>query len=151
VIGPLINEPAVRKVERLVGDASDKGATILTGGAPMSSDSYLFEPTVLGNVTADMAIAREEIFGPVVPLVGFETEAEALALANDTDHGLAAYFFTQDHDRIWRLMEGLEYGIVGVNTGMVSNEVGPFGGIKESGVGREGSKYGIDEFLELKY
>ncbi len=149
--GPLIDDRAMHKVQRLVQDALDKGAKILVGGRPHALGRFFFEPTVLGDLHVDMAIATEEIFGPVLSLYRFQEEAEAIRLANDTDSGLAAYFYSENLARVWRVMEALEYGIVGVNTGVVSNEVGPFGGIKESGVGREGSKYGIDEFMELKY
>lgn len=150
-IGPLINEQAIKKVDFLVNDAIAKGAKVIVGGGSNSSGSLLYSPTVLGGVSSDMAISREEIFGPVIALTSFSSEEEALEMANNTDYGLAAYFYTEDRHRIWRLMEQLEFGVVGVNTGVVSNEVGPFGGIKQSGIGREGSKYGIDEFLELKY
>ena len=151
VQGPLINAAALQKVETLVKDAQDKGARILCGGQPHPLGGNFFEPTVMADLTSEMRIAREEIFGPVAPLFRFETEAEAVALANDTEFGLAAYFFTRDIGRCWRVGESLEYGMVGINTGMISNEVAPFGGIKQSGLGREGSKYGIEEFLEVKY
>ncbi|CAB3779909.1 NAD-dependent succinate-semialdehyde dehydrogenase [Pararobbsia alpina] len=150
-LGPLIDRRAVAKVSRLVEDARAKGAQVLAGGKLQKEGTLLYEATLLLGITSDMQIAREEIFGPVVGITTFSTEQEALAMANDSPSGLAAYFFSADLERSWRLMEGLEYGIVGINTGMVSNEVGPFGGIKESGVGREGSKYGIEEFLEIKY
>ncbi|OZI32551.1 succinate-semialdehyde dehydrogenase (NADP(+)) [Bordetella genomosp. 10] len=150
-IGPLIDRRAVDKVGRLVADATAKGARLLAGGDLAQPGTLLFQPTLLDGITDGMDIAHEEIFGPVVGLSTFESEAEALARANDSESGLAAYFYTADMERVWRVMEALEYGIVGVNTGAVSNEVGPFGGVKESGVGREGSKYGIEEFLELKY
>ncbi|MBB1596531.1 NAD-dependent succinate-semialdehyde dehydrogenase [Achromobacter sp. UMC46] len=149
--GPLIDQRAVDKVTRLVADATAHGATLLAGGKLRQAGTLLFEPTLLTGITDAMALAHEEIFGPVVGISTFESEAAVLARANDSASGLAAYFYTADLERFWRMMEGLEYGIVGVNTGAVSNEVGPFGGIKESGVGREGSKYGIEEFLEIKY
>lgn len=149
--GPLINAAAVGKVARLVTDAVQKGASVLTGGAAHALGGLFYQPTVLSGITAEMTIAHEEIFGPVIALSTFETEQQALDLANDSESGLAAYFYASNVDRVWRVMERLEYGIVGVNTGMVSNEVGPFGGIKESGVGREGSRYGMEEFMELKY
>ncbi len=149
--GPLIDDRAVEKVEAHVADATAKGARVLTGGRRHGRGGRFFEPTVLGDVTPAMAVAREETFGPVAPLFRFRDEAEALALANDTEFGLAAYFYGRDLARVWRVAEALEYGIVGVNTGLISTEVAPFGGVKESGLGREGSKYGIDEFLEIKY
>jgi len=150
-LGPLIDQRAIAKVSRLVDDAKAKGAEVLAGGRLARPDTLLYEPTLLTGITDTMDIAHEEIFGPVVGISTFEDEAAVLARANDSASGLAAYFYTADLERVWRVMEGLEYGIVGVNTGAVSNEVGPFGGIKESGVGREGSKYGIEEFLEIKY
>jgi succinate-semialdehyde dehydrogenase/glutarate-semialdehyde dehydrogenase len=149
VIGPLINQAALEKVTRIVNNATENGATILTGGSP--SQGYFFEPTVLTNVNETMAVHREEIFGPVAPVFKFETEAEVIALANDTDYGLACYFYGRDYARIWRVGEALEYGMVGVNTSAISTTLAPFGGIKESGFGREGSKYGMDDFLEIKY
>ncbi len=151
VQGPLINTAAIHKVEALIEDAKDKGANIVCGGGAHALGGNFFQPTVITNLTPEMRIAREEIFGPVAPLFRFETEAEAVALANETEFGLAAYFFTRDIGRCWRVGEALEYGMVGINTGMISNEVAPFGGIKQSGLGREGSKYGIEEFLEVKY
>ncbi len=149
--GPLIDASAVEKVERLIQDAVDKGARVVTGGKRHSLGGTFFQPTVLADATPEMAVAREEIFGPVSPLFRFETEAEALRMANDTEYGLAAYFYTRDMARIWRVAEGLEYGIHGINTGLISTAVAPFGGVKESGIGREGSKYGLEEFLEVKY
>ena len=149
--GPLIDDRAVEKVESHIQDATSKGARVLIGGHRHARGGRFFEPTVLTGVTPAMAIAREETFGPVAPLFKFDTESEALALANDTELGLAAYFYGRDIGRIWRVAEALEYGIVGVNTGLISTEVAPFGGMKESGLGREGSKYGIEEFLEIKY
>ena len=149
--GPLINESAVRKVEGLIQDAVEKGARVVTGGHRHALGGTFFEPTVLCDVSPAMRVSQEEIFGPVAPLYRFSTEDDAVRLANETRYGLAAYFYTRDLARAWRVSEGLEYGIVGINEGVVSTEVAPFGGVKESGVGREGSKYGIDEFLETKY
>jgi succinate-semialdehyde dehydrogenase/glutarate-semialdehyde dehydrogenase len=149
--GPLIDLAAVEKVESHIKDAVSKGATVARGGARLQGGGRFFAPTVLTGVTPDMDVAREETFGPVAPLFRFETEADALALANRTASGLAAYFYGRDIGRVWRVAEALEYGIVGVNTGLISTEVAPFGGMKESGIGREGSKYGIEEFLEVKY
>jgi succinate-semialdehyde dehydrogenase/glutarate-semialdehyde dehydrogenase len=149
--GPLIDEAALAKVEALVADALAKGARVLTGGQRHERGGTFYQPTVLANVSADMRCAREEIFGPVAPLFRFKTEAEAIALANATEYGLAGYFFARDVGRVWRVAEALEYGIVGVNTGIISNEVAPFGGVKQSGIGREGSRYGIDDYLEIKY
>ena len=149
--GPLIDDRAVMKVESHIADATAKGATVLVGGRRHALGGRFFEPTVLAGVTPEMAIAREETFGPVAPLFRFRTEAEAIALANATESGLAAYFYGRDIGRVWRVAEALEYGIVGINTGLISTEVAPFGGVKESGIGREGSKYGIEEFLEIKY
>ena len=149
--GPLIDDSAVRKVEEHIHDATSKGAVVLVGGRRHALGGRFFEPTVLSGVTPAMAIAHEETFGPVAPLFRFKTEADAIALANDTQFGLAAYFFGRDVARVWRVAEALEYGIVGINTGLISTEVAPFGGVKESGLGREGSKYGIEEYLEIKY
>ncbi len=149
--GPLIDRPALEKVQSLVADALDRGARVVTGGRPHSLGGTFFEPTVLAGVTAEMDLVRDEIFGPVAPVLSFETEAEALQMANATEYGLAAYFYTRDIGRVWRFSEGLEYGILGINTGIISTAVAPFGGIKASGIGREGSKYGLDEYLELKY
>ncbi|HEY0837814.1 MAG TPA: NAD-dependent succinate-semialdehyde dehydrogenase [Azospirillum sp.] len=149
--GPMINDAAIAKVEELLGDALAKGATVLTGGKRHDLGATFFEPTIVTGVTPAMRVAREEIFGPVAPLFRFETEEEAIRMANDTEFGLAAYFFSRDVGRAWRVAEKLEYGIVGINEGIISNEVAPFGGIKESGIGREGSKYGIEDFLEIKY
>ncbi len=149
--GPMINEPAVAKVEELLADAVGKGATVITGGKRHALGQTFFEPTVVTNVTPAMRVAREEIFGPVAPLFRFETEEEAIRMANDTEFGLAAYFYSTNLGRVWRVAEGLEYGIVGINEGIISNEVAPFGGVKESGIGREGSHYGIDDFVEIKY
>jgi succinate-semialdehyde dehydrogenase / glutarate-semialdehyde dehydrogenase len=149
--GPLIDDNALHKVEDHVRDATSKGAKILIGGKRHALGRSFFEPTILTDVTPAMEISREETFGPVAPLFRFKTEAEAIALANDTQYGLAAYFYGRDIARVWRVAEALEYGMVGINTGMISTEVAPFGGMKESGLGREGSKYGIDEYLEIKY
>jgi succinate-semialdehyde dehydrogenase/glutarate-semialdehyde dehydrogenase len=149
--GPLIDDKAIEKVESHIADATAKGAKILLGGKRHARGGRFFEPTILTGVTPAMMMAREETFGPVAPIFRFETEADAVALANATEYGLAAYFYGRDVSRIWRVAEGLEYGIVGVNTGLISTEVAPFGGVKESGLGREGSKYGIEEFLEIKY
>jgi succinate-semialdehyde dehydrogenase/glutarate-semialdehyde dehydrogenase len=149
--GPLIDMNAVAKVEEHIADAVGKGAKVVVGGSRHDRGGSFFQPTVLADVTPDMAVAREETFGPLAPLFRFETEEEAIHMANDTEFGLAAYFYSRDIGRIWRVAEGVEYGIVGINTGIISTEVAPFGGVKESGVGREGSHYGIDEFLEVKY
>src|SRR6266851_271828 len=149
--GPLIDDRAVEKVESHIADATAKGAKVLLGGHRHALGGRFFEPTILTGVTPQMAVAREETFGPVAPLFRFKTEAEAIALANDTEFGLAAYFYGRDIARVWRVAEALEYGIVGINSGLISTEVAPFGGVKESGLGREGSKYGIDEFVEIKY
>jgi len=149
--GPLIDEAAVAKVEEHIADAKSKGARVLAGGKRHALGGTFFEPTVLADVTSEMAVAKEETFGPVAPLFRFHTEAEAVHMANDTEFGLAAYFYSRDIGRVWRVAEALEYGMVGINTGLISNEVAPFGGVKQSGLGREGSKYGIDEFLVVKY
>jgi succinate-semialdehyde dehydrogenase/glutarate-semialdehyde dehydrogenase len=149
--GPLIDKAGLDKVEEHVKDALSKGAKTLIGGHRHSLGGNFYEPTVLTGVTTDMMVTREETFGPVAPLFKFKTEEEALKLANDTEYGLASYFYTRDMGRVWRVMEGLEYGIIGINEGIISSEVVPFGGMKESGIGREGSKYGIDEFIEVKY
>jgi succinate-semialdehyde dehydrogenase/glutarate-semialdehyde dehydrogenase len=149
--GPLIDDAAVEKVESHIRDAQSKGAKILVGGHRHALGGRFFEPTILTDVTPQMAVAREETFGPVAPLFRFKTAAEAIALANDTEFGLAAYFYGRDIARVWLVAEALEYGIVGINTGIISTEVAPFGGVKESGLGREGSKYGMDEYVEIKY
>jgi len=149
--GPLINENALKKVQDHISDALGKGAVLVTGGKPHSSGGTMFEPTIIGNVTTSMKVASEETFGPLAPIFKFSTEEEAIRMANDTEFGLASYFYTNNINRIWRVSEALEYGMVGVNEGVISNEVAPFGGVKESGLGREGSHYGIDDFLELKY
>lgn len=149
--GPLIDNAAVEKVESHIHDAKAKGATVLAGGHKHALGGRFFEPTILTDVTPAMAVAREETFGPVAPLFRFKTEAEAITLSNDTEFGLAAYFYGRDIARVWRVAEALEYGIVGINTGIISTETAPFGGMKESGLGREGSKYGMDEYVEIKY
>jgi succinate-semialdehyde dehydrogenase/glutarate-semialdehyde dehydrogenase len=149
--GPLIEPSAVDKVEEHIADAVAKGATVALGGERHELGGNFFQPTILTNVTQDMQIAREETFGPVAPLFPFKTEEEVIKYANDTEFGLASYFYSRDIGRVWRVMEALEYGIVGVNEGIISTEVAPFGGVKESGIGREGSKYGIDDFVEIKY
>lgn len=149
--GPLINQAAVEKVERHISDALAKGAKVTVGGGRHSLGGTFFQPTLLTGVSRDMLVSREETFGPVAPLYRFSDEAEAIALANDTDAGLAAYFYSRDLARTWRVSEALEYGMVGINSGIISTAVAPFGGIKQSGIGREGSRHGIDEYLELKY
>ena len=149
--GPLINMAAVEKVEDHISDAVEKGAKVLVGGKRHALGKTFFEPTLLGNVTTDMKVTYEETFGPVAPLFSFKTEEEAVKMANDTEFGLAAYFYTRDIGRSWRVSEALEYGMVGVNSGLISSEIAPFGGVKESGLGREGSKFGMDEYLEIKY
>ena len=150
-MGPLIDEGAANDVMSFIEDAVTKGATVVTGGTRGALGGAFVEPTILTNVSTDMRVFNEEIFGPVAPVFRFSTEAEAIALANDTPFGLASYFYARDIGRIWRVAEGLEYGIVGINEGIISTEVAPFGGVKESGSGREGSKYGIDDYLEIKY
>ncbi len=147
-IGPLIDESAVKKVHSLIEDAIQKGGTLTTGG---NADNLFFEPSVLQNATQNMKFAKEEIFGPLAPVFKFETESEAVAYANDTEFGLASYFYSRDINRIVRVSEALEYGMVGINTGSISNATAPFGGVKQSGLGREGSKYGIDDYVEMKY
>jgi succinate-semialdehyde dehydrogenase/glutarate-semialdehyde dehydrogenase len=149
--GPLINMEAVEKVERLIADALKHGAKLVTGGKRHALGGTFFEPTILSDVTSECACAHEEIFGPVVTLFRFHDEAEAIRMANDTQYGLAAYFYARDLGRVMRVAEGLEYGIIGINEGIISTEVAPFGGMKQSGIGREGSKYGIEDFLEIKY
>jgi len=151
LLGPLIDAAAVAKVEEHIQDAVSKGAKIALGGKRHDLGGTFFEPTILTDVTTDMKVAREETFGPLAPLFRFKDEAEAVRMANDTEFGLAAYFYSRDIGRIWRVGEALEYGIVGINEGIISTEVAPFGGVKESGVGREGSKYGIEDYLEVKY
>lgn len=149
--GPLIDEAAIAKVQEHVADAISKGAKVLTGGKPDQRGGRFYQPTVLTNVSSDMICMREETFGPVAPIVKFESDADVIRQANDTEFGLAAYFYSRDIGRIFRTAEALEYGIIGVNAGIISSEVGPFGGVKQSGLGREGSVYGIDDFLEMKY
>ena len=149
--GPLMNDQAIEKVERLVADAVEKGAQVKVGGARHELGGTFYTPTILTDVTNDMACAREEIFGPVAPLYRFSDEADVIEKANDTQYGLAAYFYARDIGRVYRVAEALEYGIVGINEGIISTEVAPFGGVKESGLGREGGKYGIEEFVEVKY
>jgi len=149
--GPLINEAAVEKVESQIADALSKGAKVAAGGARHALGGTFFQPTVLTDVTPAMAVAHEETFGPVAPLFRFETEEEAVQMANDTEYGLASYLYSRDISRVWRIAEALEYGMVGINTGLISTAIAPFGGVKSSGIGREGSKYGIEEYLEIKY
>src|SRR5687768_8389998 len=149
--GPLIDMKAVEKVEEHISDALAKGARVLTGGKRHDKGGQYFQPTVLADVKTDMKVTHEETFGPVAPLYRFETEQELLKLANNTEYGLAAYFYSRDVGRVWRVAEGLEAGIVGINVGIISTEVAPFGGVKESGIGREGSKYGMEDYLEIKY
>ncbi len=150
-IGPLINAAAIKKVKEHIEDAVSKGAKVEVGGKLHDLGGNFFQPTLLRDVTTDMAVTREETIGPVAPLFRFSTEEEAIAMANDTEFGLACYFYARDIGRIWRVAEGLEYGIVGINEGIISTEMAPFGGVKESGVGREGSHHGMDEFTEMKY
>jgi len=151
VIGPLIDAAGMEKVERLVADALERGARVVSGGTRHARGGLFYTPTVIAGATGAMALAREEIFGPVAPVFRFTDEQEAVRVANDTPFGLAAYFYARDLGRVWRVAEALEYGIVGINTGIISTAVAPFGGMKQSGIGREGSKYGIEEFLEIKY
>lgn len=150
-VGPLINDAATTKVLKLVDDALSKGAEATVGGGVHALGGNFFEPTILKDVTPEMDVCHNEIFGPVAPVVRFSSEAEVIEYANNTPYGLAAYFYARDLGRVWRVSEALEYGIVGINEGIISTEVAPFGGIKESGMGREGSKYGIDDFVEIKY
>ena len=150
-LGPLVNNRAVHDVDALVKATVEAGAKVALGGAPSELGGNFYQPTILTHVTPDMAVFRNEIFGPVAPVTIFQTEYEAIALANDTEFGLASYFYTRDIGRVWRVSEALDYGIVGVNEGIISNEMAPFGGVKESGSGREGSKYGIEDYLEIKY
>jgi succinate-semialdehyde dehydrogenase/glutarate-semialdehyde dehydrogenase len=150
-VGPLIDEASLTKVETLVADAVERGATVLTGGSAPGGDGYFYPPTVLSGVPRDARMCDEEIFGPVAPLTAFETEADAIAAANDTEYGLVSYVFTNDLRRALRVAEALESGMVGLNQGVVSNPAAPFGGIKQSGLGREGGSVGIDEFLQIKY
>ncbi|MFU8764025.1 MAG: NAD-dependent succinate-semialdehyde dehydrogenase [Haliea sp.] len=150
-IGPLVNAGAVNDVDSLVQASIAAGAKVALGGGPHDLGGCFYQPTILTEVTSEMAVFRNEIFGPVAPVVRFKDEAEAIAMANDTEFGLASYFYTRDIGRVWRVAEALEYGIVGINEGIISNEMAPFGGVKESGSGREGSKYGMDDYLEIKY
>ncbi|MES9873475.1 MAG: NAD-dependent succinate-semialdehyde dehydrogenase [Candidatus Sedimenticola sp. 6PFRAG7] len=149
--GPLINEAAVKKIEHQIEDARSKGAKVIVGGHRHSRGGTFFEPTLITDVSSDMLCASEETFGPLAPLFRFSTEEEAITMANDTEYGLAAYFYSNNLGRVWRVSEALEYGMVGVNAGILSTAVAPFGGVKQSGIGREGSKYGLDEYLEMKY
>ena len=149
--GPLINMAAVEKVEEHIADAVAKGATIVLGGNRHALGGNFFEPTIITGVTPRMLVAREETFGPLAPIFRFRTDAEAIRMSNDTEFGLASYFYSRDINRVWRVAEALEFGMVGINTGLISTEVAPFGGMKESGIGREGSRYGIEEFIEVKY
>jgi len=149
--GPLIDAEAVAKVEEHIADATSRGARVAVGGRRHALGGTFFEPTVLTRVTPDAKIFREETFGPIAPLFAFSTEAEVIELANRTEYGLASYFYARDLGRVWRVAEALEYGMVGVNTGFITTEVAPFGGVKQSGLGREGSMYGIDEYVEIKY
>jgi len=149
--GPLINQDALKKVEMHIADATKKGAKIFCGGKVSSQGKLFFEPTILTDVTTKMLISKEETFGPVAPLFRFNADEEAVRMANDTEFGLASYFYSRDIHRVWRIAEALEYGMVGVNAGIISTEVAPFGGVKESGMGREGSKYGVDDYVEIKY
>ncbi|MFA7403003.1 MAG: NADP-dependent succinate-semialdehyde dehydrogenase [Pelobacteraceae bacterium] len=149
--GPLINMAALEKVEEHIADATSKGARIVIGGKRHSLGGTFFEPTIIADVTSEMLVAREETFGPLAPVFRFDSDEEAIQMANDTEFGLASYFYSRDIKRVWRTAEALEYGMVGINTGLISTEVAPFGGMKESGIGREGSRYGIDEFIEVKY
>ena len=149
--GPLIDEPALHKVEELVADAASKGGTVVTGGKRHSLGRTFYEPTIITNAHKGMRIAQEEVFGPVAPVFRFNSEQEAIEMANDTEFGLAAYFFARDVGRVWRVSSALQYGMVGINSGIISTAVAPFGGVKQSGLGREGGFCGIDEYLETKY
>ncbi len=149
--GPLIDMAAVEKVEAHIADATAKGGRLVVGGSRHALGGTFFEPTIVADATPEMAVAREETFGPLAPVFRFQTDDEAVFMANDTEFGLAAYFYSRDLGRVWRIAEAIEYGMIGINTGLISTEVAPFGGMKESGIGREGSKYGIGEFLEIKY
>jgi succinate-semialdehyde dehydrogenase/glutarate-semialdehyde dehydrogenase len=151
VVGPLIEEKAISKVEEHVQDAVSKGAKVVVGGKRVEGNGHFYVPTVLTGIKSDMRVLREETFGPVAPLMKFDTEDEVIRLANSTEFGLASYFYSRDMARVWRVAEALESGIVGINEGIISTEVAPFGGVKESGIGREGSKYGIEDYLEIKY
>ena len=149
--GPLIDDAALAKVNDHIADATSKGAKVMLGGTAHTRGGLFFEPTVLTDVTPAMKIAREETFGPVAPLFRFKTEADVIAMANNTEFGLASYFYSRDVSKIFRVAEALEYGMVGINTGLISTEVAPFGGIKQSGQGREGSRYGLEDYTEMKY
>ncbi|CAM5184530.1 NADP-dependent succinate-semialdehyde dehydrogenase [Oligella ureolytica] len=149
--GPLIDEAAVTKVQDHIADALSKGAKVATGGKPHSLGGLFFEPTVVTEVTSEMKVAREETFGPLAPLFRFKTEEEVVQMANNTEYGLAAYFYSRDIGRVWRVAEALEYGMVAINNGILSNEAAPFGGVKQSGIGREGAKYGLDDYMVIKY
>ena len=149
--GPLIDAAALHKVEELVADATRAGARVLTGGQRHALGGTFYQPTVLADVTPAMRIAKEEVFGPVAPLFRFDTEAQAIAMANDTEFGLAAYFYSRDAARLWRVSGALEYGMVGINSGVISTAVAPFGGVKQSGMGREGSSHGLEEYVDTKY
>jgi succinate-semialdehyde dehydrogenase/glutarate-semialdehyde dehydrogenase len=150
-VGPLISEEAANEVMSFIDDAVKRGAKVVSGGGRSELGKNFVNPTILTNVKSDMRVFNEEIFGPVAPLFRFKTEEEAIRMANDTPFGLASYFYSRDIGRVWRVSEGLEYGIVGINEGIISNAMAPFGGVKESGQGREGSKYGLDDYLEIKY
>ena len=150
-IGPLIDEKAIAKVQEHIADELGKGARIVTGGKVHELGGNFFQPTILVDVPGNAKVAKEETFGPLAPLFRFKDEADVIAQANDTEFGLAAYFYARDLGRVFRVGEALEYGIIGINTGLISTEVAPFGGVKSSGLGREGSKYGIDDYLEIKY
>ena len=150
-IGPLIDIAAVEKVEQHIEDAIAKGAKTILGGQRHSLGGNFFQPTIITNISDNACLLNEETFGPVAPLIRFSDDAEVIKKANDTEFGLASYFYTQDIARVWHVAEALEYGIVGINEGLISSELAPFGGIKESGIGREGSKYGIDDYMEIKY
>lgn len=147
----MITSIAADSAEAFVDDAKNKGATVLCGGQRFETGKNFFEPTILTSVSNDMRVATEEIFGPIAPIFKFDTDEEGIALANSTEYGLAGYFYSRDIGRVWRVAEALEVGMVGVNTGMLTTELAPFGGVKESGLGREGSKYGIEEYIETKY
>jgi succinate-semialdehyde dehydrogenase/glutarate-semialdehyde dehydrogenase len=149
--GPLIDKAAVAKMEEHIADAVAKGGTVVMGGHKHALGHTFFEPTIITGATQDMLVAREETFGPLAPVIKFDTDADAIRMANDTEFGLAAYFYAQNLKRVWRVAEAIEAGIVGINTGIISTAVAPFGGVKQSGLGREGSKYGIDDYLEIKY
>ena len=150
-VGPLINSQALEDVANLVNDSIDQGAVLALGGQRHEAGENFYQPTILTSVTNTMAVARNEIFGPVTPIIAFDDEEDAIKMANDTEYGLAAYFFSRDIGRIWRVAEGLEYGMVGINEGILSNAAAPFGGVKQSGNGREGSKYGLADYLTIKY